>query len=64
MFNNLDKEQRLHEWFSDIINSTHTDTHTYNTNTHRRERDLYSEWESIKKFFPQSSTKGNSKYHN
>lgn len=64
MFNNLDKEQRLHEWYSDIIiNSTHTNT-TYNTNTHRRERDLFSTWESIKKFFPRSSTKGNSKYHN
>ena len=63
MLNNLDKEERLHEWYSDLINSTHTNT-THNTNTHRRERDLFSIWESIKKFFPRSSTKGNSKYHN
>ena len=51
MLNNIDKEQRVHEWYSvDIKKDT--------TPPYKRGRVLYRIWERVKTLLPFTSTKG------
>ena len=58
MLNNIDKENRINNWYSDFI------THRDRTHTHRESKVTQTLIELLKVLKPTHSTKGNSKYHN
>ena len=51
MLNNIDKETRVHEWYS-------VDMEKETTPPYKREGLLYSIWKRVKLFLPFTSTKG------
>lgn len=58
MLNNIDKEERLNDWYTSLIKSDRDRTHPHIEN--RVTQTLKKIWERVK---PTHSTKGNSKYH-
>lgn len=64
MLNNIDKEKKLHHWFSQLTQIPNKDTHDLNNDSHRRERDIHSIIKELYNSLPYTSTKGKSKYHN
>ena len=63
MLNNIDKEKKLHHWFSQLTQIPHKDTNTPKNDPYRRERDIHSIIGELYNSLPKTSTKGNSKYH-
>jgi len=63
MLNDIDKEKKLHHWFSQLTQIPHDDTHTPKNDPYRRERDIHSIVRELYNSLPTTSTKGNSKYH-
>lgn len=63
MLNDIDKEKKLHHWFSQLTQIPHKDTKTPKNDPYERERDIWSIIKELYNSLPTTSTKGNSKYH-